>query len=320
MSERTFDDKLLNLFNAWTERMQADPEMPVQTMRDMHEAWHTVATEPTEVWYEDAQIGQMKALWCIPQAVSTDHVLLFFHAGAFVLGSPMTHRKLAGHIAKAVGARALVIDYRLAPENVYPAQLEDSLEAFSWLVSRGYEPNNIISAGDSAGGTLALALVEKLKQIGSALPGAVFAISPGLDWEMKWLINEDLDAMVSRDVIAGMTGMFIGNESLQSPLVNPIYANLRGFPPIYLAVGGNEVLLGAAKEFNKRASDAGVDVVLDIARGRQHIYTIAAGNDPVADETINSFARWVHQRMSFGSSGDSAKSQTDKDRSLDHVR
>jgi acetyl esterase/lipase len=296
VSEVKFDDKLKALFETWTKRM-AEENQSVQQMRDMHEAWHTMTLEPVGVSYEDVNIDGINALWCIPANENPEVVGMYFHAGAFIVGSTMTHRKVAGHIARALGGRVLVVDFRLAPEHVYPAQLEDAVTAFKWLVQGGYAADNIVSIGDSAGGTLALALVEKLRQLGEPIPGAVFAISAGLDWEVKWMVNEENDAMVSKEVMASMSSLFIGNESVTDPLVNPIYADLAGYPPVYLAVGGHENLLGSSREFVERAKVAGVDVILDVGHERQHVYTISAGNDPEADRTIAAFGAWIRTRV-----------------------
>jgi monoterpene epsilon-lactone hydrolase len=292
------DHHLRSLLTGWAQRMKQNPDMPVQAMREMREAWHTVTTEPTNVCYEDVVAGGRKALWCLPKDSPTDRVLLYFHAGGFVVGSTATHRKFGGHLAKAVGAKTLLLDYRLAPEHVYPAPLEDALEAYRWLLREGYKPENIASCGDSSGGTLALALPLKLREEGERLPAVVFAVSPGLDWDVQMMdMNRDNDISVTKPGVQALVNMFIGDMSKDDPLVNPLHADLTGMPPTYLAVGGHENLLGSALRFADVAEDAGIDFTLDISPERQHMYTIAAGNDPAADSTIASFADWANSRF-----------------------
>ncbi|SED95814.1 Acetyl esterase/lipase [Rhodococcus jostii] len=296
MADR-FNDSLRSLYLEWTSRMQGDPNMSIQSMREMQESWQTVATEPLGVTYEDVDIDSLKALWCIPAQSNPELAVLYFHGGGFIVGSPMSHRKLAGHIARAVGARVLVIAYRRAPEHPFPAQLDDGVKAYAWLLEQGYSSDNLVSAGDSAGGTLSLAIVEKLRRLELPLPGAVLAISPGLDWEGKWMVNQANDKLASKEVIVGMGSIAFAGGSVTDPLSNPLYADLAGFPPVYVAAGGHENLLGAAEKFFDKASAAGIDVHLDVADERQHVYPFAVGNDPEADRTINDFAAWVLPRL-----------------------
>ncbi|NMO03081.1 alpha/beta hydrolase [Gordonia sp. TBRC 11910] len=293
----TYDDALKALYIEWSSRMAADPTMSIQTMRDMQEAWSTAATEPEGASYADVDIDGLKGIWCIPQNADPQVAILYFHGGGMIVGSAASHRKLAGHLARAVGARVLVIDYRRAPENLFPAQLDDGVKAYQWLIDQGYAPGKIISAGDSAGGTLSLGLVVNLRQLELPLPGAVLALSPGLDWEGLWMINEDTDQLAKKAVIVMMGGIAFGERSRTDALTNPLYADLAVFPPVYVAAGGHENLLGAARQFLDRATAAGVDVVLDVADERQHVYPIAAGNDPEADRTLSDFAAWVRPRV-----------------------
>ncbi len=288
-----FTDPLRALYTNWAERLAADPQMPVQAMRDMQEAWHTVATEAADVSYETVDADGVPAIWCIPAGEDSERAIIYSHGGGFICGSTNSHRKLAGHIAKAVGARVLVTDYRRAPEYLYPAQVDDAVAAYRWLIAQGFAANRIVSAGDSAGGTIALALLVSLRDQDLPLPGAVFVLSPGLDWEGNWMTADATDVLAKKALIMSMGSIAFGGRSTRDPLCNPMYANLDGFPPIYLSVGGDENLLGAAREFEKTAVDAGVSVTVDVAHGRQHVFALAVGNDPEADRTVTDFAAWV---------------------------
>ncbi|AHH17468.1 acetyl-hydrolase [Nocardia nova SH22a] len=292
-----FTDPLRSLYVEWAGRMQADPQMSLETMRDMQDGWHTVATEPTAVSYDSVDIDGLPAIWCIPEGADPAVAVVYFHGGGFVVGSTNSHRKMAGHLAKAFGARVLVVEYRRAPEARYPAQVDDGIRAYRWLIGQGFAPGKIVSAGDSAGGTLALALVVRLRELGEPLPGAVLALSPGLDWEGNWLVNEDHDILATKAVITAMGSMAFGDRSPKDPLCNPLYADLTGFPPVYVSAGGHENLLGGVREFVKAAEAAEVDVTFDLAEARQHVHTFAAGNDPEADRTITESAAWARQRL-----------------------
>jgi acetyl esterase/lipase len=277
--------------------MQADPAMSVQAMRDMQEEWHTVATEPRGVSYESVDADGLSAMWCIPTDEDPTTVVLYFHGGGFITGSLHSHRKMAGHLASKIRSRVLVVDYRRAPEYLYPAQVEDGVTAFRWLISQGYAPDRIAAAGDSAGGTLALALVVSLREQGLPTPGAVVALSPGLDWDGEWMVNEETDILASKAIIVMMGAIAFGDRSTKDPLCNPTYADLAGFPPVYLSAGGHENLLGGVRKFVEAAGAADVEVTLDVAPGRQHVHTFAVGNDPEADRTITEAAAWARKRL-----------------------
>lgn len=292
-----FADPLRSLYLEWGGRMQADPQMTIPVMRDMQEAWHTVATEPSGVSYETADVDGLHAVWCVPVDADPTSAVLYFHGGGFIVGSSNSHRKLAGHLAKAVGARVLVLDYRRAPEDIYPAQVDDGVKAFQWLIAQGFAAERIISAGDSAGGTLALALVVSLRDQGLPAPGAVITFSPGLDWDGELMNNEDTDVLASKAVVVMMGQIAFGERSIKDPLCTPTYADLDGFPPVYLSAGGHENLQGGVNRFVDVATAAGVDVTLDVAPERQHVHTFAAGNDPEADRTIAESGAWARQRL-----------------------
>jgi acetyl esterase/lipase len=228
-------------------------------------------------------------------------VLLFTHGGGFVVGSVATHRKLAGHLAKAVGCRALVLEYRLAPEHPFPAQLEDAVAAYRWLLGQGIEPGHIATTGDSAGGNLAISTVLKVRDDGDPLPAAILPMSPWLDMEHlgKTLeSNADTDALVSRPVLEGMSGMFLGEGGDPThPHANPLYADPTGLPPMYSCAGSHETLQDNAERFHEMARTAGVDATLEIVPEMQHVFTFSAGRGPEADATIAAMAAWVRPRL-----------------------
>jgi acetyl esterase/lipase len=294
-------DELRAIYQSWTDRMTAAPDMDLPTMRNLFEEWHIPTAEPTGVSYEEADAGGVPALWCIPAGGAADRVLLYLHGGGFVVGSIATHRKIAGHLAKAVGVRVMVIDYRRAPEHPFPAQVEDAVTAYRWLLAQGVEPGHIATTGDSAGGNLAISLVLKVRDDGLPLPAAILPMSPWLDMEHlgKTLeSNAATDALVSTEILQGMSGMFLGERgSPTDPLANPLHADLKGLPPMYIAVGGHETLQDNAERFTELARVAAVDVTLEVVPEMQHVFTFSAGRAPEADTTITAMAAWVRRRL-----------------------
>ena len=287
-------------FQSMTDRMTANPTMDLLTLRTMLEELHERAAEPTGVTYEEVQAGGRPALWASPIGGAADRVIVYFHGGGFVTGSMDSHRKLAGHLAKATGCRALVPHFRLAPENPFPAQLEDAVAVYRWLLDADIKPGHIATAGDSAGGNLATSVVLKLRQDGVALPAAIVAFSPWYDMESSGKsmdTNAATDAFVSRAVSQNMAAMFLGGHSAKDPLANPLYADPTGLPPMYVTFGTHETLQDCAERFAATAKKAGVDITVEHSEGMQHVYPFMAGRAPEANRTIASVGRWLRPRL-----------------------
>lgn len=297
-------DALRARFEMMASRSTADPEMDLQTVRDMQEGLHLETAEPERVSYAGVDAGGVPALWCLPDGAADDRVLLYLHGGGFVTNSMHSHRKLAAHLAKATGARALVPDYRLAPENPFPAQLEDAVSAFRWLLAQGVRAEHIATAGDSAGGNLATGVVLKLREEGGPVPAAIVAFSPWYDMENSGATidtNAATDVLVQRLGLEQMVEMFLGEHGSPSdPLANPLHADLAGLPPMFLTVGDQETLLDDAVRLAKKATEAGVDVTLTVAPGMQHVYQLMAGNAPEATEAIADVAAWLRPKLGLG--------------------
>ncbi|MGF1595707.1 MAG: alpha/beta hydrolase [Acidimicrobiales bacterium] len=293
-------EALKTLYRSWVDRMAADPEMGLPEMRDLFEAWHQPTAEPEEVTYAEVDAGGVPSLWCLPLGCADDRVIVFTHGGGYVVGSRYTHRKLAGHLAKAAGCRALVIDYRLAPEFPHPAPVEDAVAAYRWLLDQGIEAGHIATCGDSAGGGLCTAMVLKARDEGLPLPAAIMPLSPWYDMEGKGDSldgNAAVDVLVQREILMGMATTFLGEASAADPLANPLYADLDGLPPVFIQVGGDETLLDDSHRFAERARDAGVDVTVEVHPEMQHVFHFLAGRAPEADEAIADLAAWVRPHL-----------------------
>lgn len=199
----TESEALKDQFRTISGRMAANPDMDISTLRDMVDGLQARASEPIGVTYEEVLAGGRAALWCNPLEGAQDRVILYTHGGGYISNTMDTARKLAGHLAKATGCRALVPDYRLAPEHPFPAQLEDATAVYHWLLDQGTEPGHIATAGESAGGNLATTTVLKLREDGAPLPAAGTGFSPWYDLEAigeTFDTNADTDAFLSRQV------------------------------------------------------------------------------------------------------------------------
>lgn len=299
MSPSPESDSLRALYQGWTDRMVADPEMDLPTMRDMFDQWHSTASEPEEVRYKSETVGGVPAIWALPDGADESKVMIYTHGGGFAVGSADSHRKIAGHTAKACGANAIVLNYRRSPEFPFPAQVEDGVAVYRALLDRGYQPENLSTIGDSAGGGLAVSIVLKIRDEGLPLPGAVITYSPWLDMEHKGTTldtNAETDALVSREILQGMAGMFLPEgASPTDPLANPLYADFTGFPRLYINVGELETLRDNGERLHELAKAAGVDCTLSVVDGMQHVFPSMAGTAPEVDEEIKRIGAWYRK-------------------------
>src|SRR5882762_2171763 len=163
--------QMTELYASIKERV-SKPGLDLATNRDIVENLHLAAIEPEAVTYAEVNADGVPALWCIPLGSDPDRVLLHSHSGGSVVTSMHTDRKAIGHIAKAVGVRALVLNFRRAPEHKFPAQIEDVEKAYRWLLAQKIRPENIASIGHSIGGNLAVSLVATQRDEGHPLPGS----------------------------------------------------------------------------------------------------------------------------------------------------
>jgi monoterpene epsilon-lactone hydrolase len=294
------------------------PSKQSQAVRDMYaswtaarlsgeqqdgEHWGDLTAEPRGVDYLEVEAGGRPAMWAVPKGSAADRVLLCMHGGGFVGGSIYTHRKLFGHLAKAAGVRALILAYRLTPADTHPAQVDDTVAVYRWLLDQGVDAARIAFTGDSSGGGLAITAQLRARELGLPLPAAAMPISPWVDIEVtgeSYESNREKDAYFYAEVVRGLAGMFLGeNGSPQDPLANPLYADLAGLSPLYVQAGGDETLLDDARRLERRAREAGVAVRLDVFPGQQHTFQMAAGRAPEADEAIRRLAEWVRPHLSL---------------------
>lgn len=296
MGITTEPDFLRALYQSWSDRMTANPGLTIADLRSLFDEWHQPTLEPEGVAYKSDMLAGVEGVWAQPTGCDPTKVILYTHGGGFAVGSAASHRKLAGHLAKHLGICAVVIDYRRAPEHPFPAQLQDATAVYKELLSRGIKAADIVTSGDSAGGNLAIATVLKLRQERLPLPGAVIVFSPWLDMEHvgKTLeTNAATDALVGKAILQAMSGMFLGEKgSRTDPLANPLKADFKDFPRLYVNAGSVETLLDNAQDLARIAKASGVNVTLSVVDGMQHVFPILAGRAAVADEELRRIAKW----------------------------
>jgi epsilon-lactone hydrolase len=259
-----------------------------------------VGVMPDGLTVTDSTTGGVTGLRIDPAGAVTDRVLLYLHGGAYVLNSPHTHRKLAGALAKTIGCRAEVVEYRKAPEHQHPAALHDALAAYRGLLASGFAPNQIVVAGDSAGGGLTVALLVALRDAGEAQPAAAGVMSPWVDLEGTGESSDtkaDVDLMVDRYALKMMGELFVGGGDIRDPLAASLYADLTGIAPLSIQVGGHETLLDDSTRLAVRAAHAGVDVQLAVFPEMQHVFQMAVGMLPEADDAVARLGAFLRTRL-----------------------
>ncbi|QXJ20768.1 alpha/beta hydrolase [Actinomadura graeca] len=265
------------------------------------ESWGDLTAEPRGVDYIEAEASGLPAMWLVPKRCVQDRVLLCLHGGGFGGGSIYTHRKMFGHLAKATGVRALILDYRLAPSHTHPAQVDDVADAYQWLLDQGIESAHIAFTGDSSGGGLAITAQLRARERGLPLPAAAMPFSPWTDMEAtgeSYESNEERDPFFYAETVRMLAATFLGEDGdPRDPLASPLYADLSGLGPIYIQVGGDETLLDDARMLAEHAEKVGVVVVLDVFPGMQHTFQMAAGRAPEADDAIRRMAGWIDPRL-----------------------
>lgn len=208
--------------------------------------------------------------WIEAGVVRAQRVILYLHGGAFILRTPRTHAHLLAQWCAPLGARGLMVDYRLAPEHPWPAGLDDCHAAYRWLLAEGVAPEHIVLAGDSAGGNLSLALLHRLKAAGEPLPACAVLLSPFVDFTLSspslWM-NERSDAMFTFAGMGGLRGLYAQAEQYLHPELSPLCGDYAGFPPLYFQASDSEMLRDESVRAAERARQAGVDVVVELWEG-----------------------------------------------------
>jgi monoterpene epsilon-lactone hydrolase len=222
------------------------------------------------------QIERMKAEWIIPKAnPDTKKVLLYFHGGGYAAGSINTHRAQVSQLVMLSGIRALLIEYRLAPEHKYPAPIEDAVLAYDWLLANNYLPEHIAFGGDSAGGGLTVGALLYLRDQGKPLHKCAICLSPWLDLTLSGgsqVTKELADPMLVKEAFPLWVSNYLGDADPRSPYASPLFAELHGLPPVYIQVGSEEMLLDDSVRFADKAKAAGSTVTLEIFEGYFHVF------------------------------------------------
>jgi len=271
-----------------------DPTASVERMRGaMEKVSEHVARD---VKCEAVSAGGVPAEWIVPPHAANDRVILYLHGGGYVMGSINTHRAMIARIARASEAKALALNYRMAPEDPFPTAVDDATAAYRWLLAQGYKPGKIVISGDSAGGGLTLATLLALRDAGTPLPAAAVPISPWADLEGTGASVETraaADPMVDKAGLLRMAQMYAGDSDPKNPLISPIYADYKGLPPMLIQVGDAEILLDDSTRVAERARAAGIKVELEAWPEMFHVWHVFAKILPEGQQAIDRIGEYV---------------------------
>ncbi len=229
--------------------------------------------------YRELDIDGMYGEWVsVNRAHMKKYVIMHCHGGGYSTGSSLYARTLTSKLAESTSMDVLSFDYRLAPENPYPAAVEDAVKAWNYLMLLGYGARDVVLTGDSAGGNLALALVLKLKQEGRLLPRGMVLMSPWTDLTSSgrsFQTKAEVDPVLDSGYIDRMIHAYAEGQDLTEPMISPLFGDFGGFPPIYIQVGENEILLSDSLRLHKKLIESNVSVKIDVCPGMWHVFQMS---------------------------------------------
>jgi len=252
---------------------------------------------PRFVDKEELLYAGIPSAWFKPYKSSNDKVILYLPGGGYCVGSYNTHKGMLGRMARAAGHPILAINYRKAPEDPFPAALEDAVKAYRQMVADGWK--NIILAGDSAGGGLALATTMKLRDEGYTLPAALVLISPWTDLTSSGdsvTRKAEKDPLIGPELLEVFAKKYCGGEDLKNPFISPLFGDFTHFPPTLIQVGTEEVLLDDSTRLAKKMKQAGVMVEMEIWEGMMHVFHWMAGLIPEANEAVKKIGSYIERQ------------------------
>lgn len=254
-------------------------------------------TIPADVTVTEVDADGVAAQWYTPDDAAAEPVIYYLHGGGYVIGSlDGAYRGYLPRLARVTGLRVFAIAYRLAPEHPFPAGLDDALAGYRWLLDAGIDAADIVIAGDSAGGGLALATLLSLRDAGEPLPAGAALLSPWANLTPLDPARERLapvDPFLTAEAIASTAACYADGEPLDNPLISPVYADFTGLPPLLLQVGTIELWLTDAARVTRRARRAGVDVTLDVWDGQMHVWPLYGAALPEARQALSEIGLFV---------------------------
>jgi epsilon-lactone hydrolase len=296
---------LLNFFLRRIEKphLRRARNVPKMRRRFARQAHWLFVDQPFATYLPDqlkCEGHEVPASWAQAGRPTQDGAILYLHGGAYVIGGSITHRAMLARLSALTGLRAILPEYRLAPEHPFPAALEDARAAYCALLARGYRADQIVLGGDSAGGGLALALLHVICTENLPRPGAVFAFSPWTDLTMSGASlakHASADAFLPADRMPSLRALYLGEEDPADPRASPLFGDFLGAPPVFIQVGDTEILLDDSRRMVDALKAQGVEAKLDIWPSTPHVWPMFQGYLVEADRALDDVAGFIRRTL-----------------------
>jgi monoterpene epsilon-lactone hydrolase len=279
------------------ESMKALVAREVKTPQEMRVVFEELAVAPEpDIRCEPVNADGVEAEWITAPGAANDRFVLYLHGGGYVIGSINTHRDLMARISRAAKARVLGLNYRLAPESPFPAAVDDAVAGYRWLLGQGARPGRVVIAGDSAGGGLAAATLVAIRDAKLPTPAAGVMLSPWVDLEglgESMTTRLEADPVVRKEGLVGMAQAYLQGQDPRTPLAAPLYADLKGLPPLLIQVGDAETLLDDSKRLDARAKAAGVRTRLEVWPEMIHVWQLFASYLPEGQQAVDGIGKFI---------------------------
>ncbi len=254
---------------------------------------------PESVQIKQQIIEDIPAEWLIPAGADSKKLIMYVHGGGYVSGSCNDHRGFVSKFAEKTGISNLVYEYRLAPEHPFPAAVDDSVKVYEWILQNGFMPEDIVIAGESAGGGLALALLLALKEKNIAFPAAAVAISPWTDLTCSGSSYHTKNNVSPAPLNSWLvfSRHYTGDHPADHPLISPLFGELQGLPPIFINSGANDELYDDGEQFYLKAKASGVDITFRKGEGMIHCYPLLAPMFREATNAMNEIVAFITKKL-----------------------
>jgi acetyl esterase/lipase len=252
----------------------------INTIREHQDQFASIATNHKNIEHEEVDIEGMYCewTWCTLNNENNNNIIFYCHGGGYMTGSCLYAREITSKLSQCNNCKVFSFNYRLAPEHPYPAALQDAYKAWEYILKLGYQPANIVIAGDSAGGNLALALSLLLKEQKKPMAKCLVLFSPWTDMTSSgdsYHSKELLDPILDNDYIERAVTNYLGDETPTNPFVSPIFGDLKDFPPVYIQVGTNEILYDDSYSLYTQLLKDNVFAKLDVFQGMWHVFQMS---------------------------------------------
>ncbi len=294
---------LINIFLRLVEKrhLAQAHDLPKLRRRFARQARLIFSNPPYSSYLADVFRGgehPVPVVWASSGRPSREGVILYFHGGSYVFGSARTHQAMLAKLSRLSGLRTVLPDYRLAPEDGFPAALDDAVAAYTHLIARGYRPGEIVLGGDSAGGGLALGLLHEICATDLPRPGAVFAFSPWTDLTFSGASirdNAKADPMLPVGRLAEMRDNYLQGSDPSDPRVSPLFGRFDGAPAVLIQSGNREILLDDARRMVENLKAQNIEARLDVWKNVPHVWQIFQGHLSQADQALGDVAEFLTQ-------------------------